>query len=345
MASAPLSIIQHFSFNKDIGVLKKRFRKMPGVQMFDSFPPYAAAFRRLLGIPGEQALDLFLQTVSMKSVGDLIDFVRAHMLEPFAIEKRIADMIAHFADLTRAHEAVLKAKDQIGRLEPIASDCDQHAAKAEGQQRREDDRDALSGYFAQLKAGLLEKRLANLEADVAKLQLEAKAAQVRVEEERQRRDEIKQAIAENGGERIESLGREIAVREKTKSDRQRRWETYKSFAAEIALKAPKEAKAYVSNRAAIDKLIESAEARREALDNALTEDRIAFRNLKDEHGALESEIASLKKRKSNLPKNVLDIRENLCASLGLKEASLPFAGELIEVRKEERDWEGAAERV
>src|SRR5262249_32107378 len=124
-----------------------------------------------------------------------------------------------------------------------------------------------------------------------------------------------------------------------------RWETYKSIAAEIALKAPRDARAYVSNRAAADKLIESAEAKRETLDNTLTEEKIAFRNLKDEHAALESEIASLKKRKSNLPKNALDIRENLCASLGLKEASLPFAGELIEVRKEERDWEGAAERV
>ena len=345
VASAPLSIVQHFSFNKDIGVLKKRFRKMQGAQMFDSFPPYAAAFRRLLGIQGEQALDLFHQTVSMKSVGDLTDFVRAHMLEPFAIEKRIADMIAHFADLTRAHEAVLKAKDQVTRLEPIAADCDRHAAMAEEQERQENDRDALSGYFAQLKAGLLEKRLANLEGELAKLRLDAKVAQARLEEERQRRDQVKQAIAENGGERIESLGREIAVREKTKGERQRRWESYKSFAAEISLKAPKDANVYVSNRTATEKLIESAEARRETLDNALTEDRIAFRGLKDEYAKLESEIASLKKRKSNLPKRVLDIRESLCASLGLKEASLPFAGELIEVRKEERDWEGAAERV
>lgn len=345
VAPALLSIVQHFSFSKDISELRKRFRKMQGAQTFDSFPPYAAAFRRLLGIPGEQALDLFHQTVSMKSVGDLTEFVRAHMLEPFAIEKRIADMIAHFADLTRAYEAVLKAKDQIARLEPIAADCGRHTVLAKELGQQEKDRDALSGYFASLKAGLLEKRLANLRMELAKLQLDAKAAQARVEEERQRRDEVKQAIAKNGGERIESLSREITVKEKTKSDRQRRWQTYQSVAAEIALKAPKDAKAYVSNRAAIDKLIESAEARRETLDNALTEKRIAFRGIKDEHAKLGTEIASLKKRKSNLPKRVLDIRESLCASLGLKEASLPFAGELIEVRKEDRDWEGAAERV
>ena len=48
--------------------------------MDDSFPPYGALFRRRFGIDNEQALELFHQTVSMKSVGNLTDFVRSHML-------------------------------------------------------------------------------------------------------------------------------------------------------------------------------------------------------------------------------------------------------------------------
>jgi uncharacterized protein YPO0396 len=35
----------------------------------------------------------------------------------------------------------------------------------------------------------------------------------------------------------------------------------------------------------------------------------------------------------------------VCAALKLDEGDLPFAGELIQVRDEERDWEGAAERL
>ena len=46
-------------------------------------PAYGARLRRRLGIDNEQALELFHQTVSMKSVGNLTDFVRRHMLEPF----------------------------------------------------------------------------------------------------------------------------------------------------------------------------------------------------------------------------------------------------------------------
>ena len=51
--------------------------------MHDGFPEYGKDFRRRLGIESEQAMELFHQTVSMKSVGNLTDFVREHMLEPF----------------------------------------------------------------------------------------------------------------------------------------------------------------------------------------------------------------------------------------------------------------------
>ena len=70
--------------------------------------------RRLAAFAGEQAIDLFLQTVSMKTVGDLTSFVRSHMLEPFPVEARIKDMIRHFDDLTRAHGEVVKARELSG---------------------------------------------------------------------------------------------------------------------------------------------------------------------------------------------------------------------------------------
>ena len=58
-------------------------RAPAGVRVHDGFPEYGKDFRRRLGIDSEQALELFHQTVSMKSVGNLNDFVRDHMLEPF----------------------------------------------------------------------------------------------------------------------------------------------------------------------------------------------------------------------------------------------------------------------
>src|SRR6202022_1418533 len=95
-------------FGSDIAQLRKKLRGL-GAEIEDTFPKYGAAFRRRFGIDNEQALEPFHQTVSMKSVGNLTDFVRQHMLQPFPVEERIKALVAHFNDLNRAHEAVLKA--------------------------------------------------------------------------------------------------------------------------------------------------------------------------------------------------------------------------------------------
>ena len=82
IADRTLSIKEHFAgFGADINTLRKRLRAMPQVELFETFPPYGSAYRHRFGIENEQAMDLFHQTISMKSVGNLTDFVREHMLE------------------------------------------------------------------------------------------------------------------------------------------------------------------------------------------------------------------------------------------------------------------------
>ena len=115
-AERDLSIAEHFtSFGAEIPALRKRL-KAQGAEVNDTFPPYGAWFRRRLGIQSEQALDLFHQTVSMKSVGNLTAFVRDHMLDAGSATDRIDNLLGHFDDLNRAHEAVLRAKRQMEML-------------------------------------------------------------------------------------------------------------------------------------------------------------------------------------------------------------------------------------
>ncbi len=345
VAGGALSIARNFTFERDINVLKKKLRRLQRTEVHDSFPPYGAAFRRQFGIENEQALDLFHQTVSMKSVGDLTDFVRSHMLEAFDVEAGVSQMIGHFDDLNRAHEAVLKAKDQIARLEPLVADCEAHAALNLQAERLRADREALAGCFANLKSELVVARIERVDEELGKISQRLEASRHGRNEEAQRRDSIKQAIAANGGDRLEILGREIAAKAGVKAERQRRAEHYDGLVRGLGLRGSADADAFLANGQALASLIETAETRRAELDNALTEEQIAFRKLRDEHAALATEITSLEGRRSNLPARMLAIRASLSAALSVDETQLPFAGELIEVRREARDWEGAAERL
>ncbi len=346
VADMPLSVTEHFTkFGSDFNALKKRLRSMPGVEVHDTFPPYGAAFRRRFGIESEQALDLFHQTVSMKSVGNLTDFVRQHMLEAFPVDSRIDALMAHFENLNHAHEAVLKAKAQIGRLQPLVEDCDQYAALAAEIEELRGRREALRAFFAGVKAELLQGRLESLKLELGRLAERIASLKDTERGERQQRDDIKRAIAENGGDRIENLKKEIDAKQRLKDERFTRAEQYARLAREADIQSATDADVFLANRRAIVAEHDAIDGQRAELQNVHTEKSVLFSGLKKQHDEVENEIKSLRNRKSNIPARILGIRENLCLALQLDESDLPFIGELVEVRQEERAWEGAVERL
>jgi uncharacterized protein YPO0396 len=346
VADGKLSIAEHCAgFGSDIAQLRKRLRALPGVTLHDTFPPYGADFRRRFGIGSEQAMDLFHQTVSMKSVGNLTDFVRDHMLEAFPVEARIGALIAHFDDLNRAHEAVLKAKAQIGQLTPLAIDCDRHSELRQQVEQLRGCREALRPWFAQLKGELLEKRIDHLQVDLDKLG--ARLARLLEEKRSQllRRDEITHAIAANGGNRIEQIKADIARQQTVRDERLHRAQQYDGLAAKVGLPGASDEGMFSINRRAVRDGQASCIEQRDEFQNLLTEAGVTLRELGRQHGELSAELESLRQRRSNIPSQMLAVRETLCRALDIASDALPFIGELIQVREDERAWEGAAERL
>jgi uncharacterized protein YPO0396 len=344
-AERDLSIAGDFAhFGTDIAALRKRLRR-PGGEVFDSFPPYGAWFRRRFGIDNEQALDLFHQTVSMKSVGNLTDFVRSHMLEPFDVEPRIAALVGHFDDLNRAHEAVLKAKRQVALLSPLVANGEQHGALALQVEELRNCREALKAYFAGLKLGLLDKRIAGLAEDWRRQDAQVRRGEAQCDTQRALEAELKQNIADNGGDRLERLAAEIRRLDQDCQARQRKAQRYAELVRAIGDAPGADEAAFLDQRQRCSSLAEEAREREAGLQNALTEHGVSLRQGKLEHDELAAEISSLKARRSNIPAEQVAMRSALCRALALSEEAMPFAGELLQVRDDERDWEGAAERL
>jgi uncharacterized protein YPO0396 len=344
-AERELSIAKDFSrFGSDISQLRKKLRNA-GVEIEDSFTKYGAWFRRRLGIDNEQALELFHQTVSMKSVGNLTDFVRTHMLEPFDVAFRITALIAHFDDLNRAHEAVLKAKRQVELLTPLTADCRRHSELSKDIEQLRQARDALRTYFSGLKLALLDKRLAALQEEWDRQHVQAKRLEDKREEQSRQVGELKQAMAENGGDRLERLKIDIKTKAKTRDWRRERAERYTALVGQVGEKPVVDEAAFLSQR---KRWVEHSEIlKEEAADreNQEREHDHTFRSLRDQHNILQTNIADLKTRRNNIEQAQIAIRAAMCQALGVAQDDMPFAGELLQVRDDERDWEGAAERL
>jgi len=347
VADQLLSISEHFAnFGPDINQLKKQLRRIVSAEsIFDSFPPYAAAFKRRFGIEHDQALELFHQTVSMKSVGNLTQFVCEHMLESFDVYPRIDSLITHFDDLNKAHHAVLKAKQQIEQLTPLASDYDKRELILVASRHWRTCRDQLRFYFARLKAALLEKRLRLLseEAERVKIriaQLEEKKSQHLCE-----RDQLKQEIAANGGDRLARLKAEMTQLATEKNRRQRRSEDYHVLATELDLILPTSLDAFFNNRKELTSRLASFEEQEITLQNCLTELAVELKSLQQDHKLLEGELQSLQQRRSNIDSRQIAIRDDLCRHLKVAPEEMPFVGELLQIHETETRWEGAAERL
>ena len=154
-AAAEMSVAGDFSdFGSDLKTLRSRLRK-GGATIDSTFPDYARRMRRLLGIRSEQAMELFHQTVSMKSVGNLNDFVRSHMLEPSDANARITRLVDHYENLTRSHEAVQRATAQLGLLEPLVAAADKYDDASARRDRHANERDALVVFIAELTLEVL----------------------------------------------------------------------------------------------------------------------------------------------------------------------------------------------
>ncbi len=344
-AERALAIADDFSgFGSDITALRKKLRGA-GCELFDSFPPYGAWFRRRFGIEHEQALELFHQTVSMKSVGNLTDFVRSHMLEPFDSGQRIEALIRHFDDLDRAHQAVLKAKRQVDLLTPLVADGARHQALVAAIQDWRDARDQLRPYFARLKGELLDRRLGLLAEDAVRLDAQIERLDAQRETERVDIGRLERALRDNGGDRLEELAAKTRRLEQDKEQRQKKSDRFQELLARIDEAAPTDEAGFLTQQQGIAQRAEGLRGRIADLDNREREEDFTFRKGREEHTALSDEIESLQRRKSNIDAAQIRIRDALCAALSIGEDELPFAGELIQVRDDEREWEGAAERL
>ncbi len=340
-----LSIAADFSgFGSEMVGLRKQLRGS-GVELFDSFPSYGSWFRRRFGIDNEQALDLFHQTVSLKSVGNLTDFVRSHMLEPFNVAPRISALIGHFEDLNRAHEAVLKAKRQVEMLEPLVADCERHRELAQAADDLRTCRDALRPWFATLKLDLLERRFTSLNEELTR----HGAAIERLEEQRRAQQgqerELRRTIAENGGDRIEGIGEEIRQKQDELERRKRKASRYEELVRDLGQPPAATEEEFLRQRSETATWRETAEEAEAKAQNDRTQAEVDFSQGRSEYDRLKNEINGLKARVSNIDEKEIAMRRLLCQALNLAEEEMSFAGELLQVREDERDWEGAIERL
>lgn len=192
---------------------------------------------------------------------------------------------------------------------------------------------------------MLDRRLALLAEEAARLDTQMERLDLLRDAESTEAANLGRALRDNGGDRLEQLAAEIRRLGQEKGLRQQKADRHSALLGRIDETSPADETTFLAQQQAIATRAEGLRQRIADLDNREREEDFAFRKGREEHAALSEEIDSLQRRKSNIDATQVRIRAALSAALSIDEDELPFAGELIQVRDDERQWEGAAERL
>lgn len=346
ISTSPLSITAHFSNFTDIGELRKKLRQNSSIQLFnDNFSNYSEHFRRQFGMNSEKAIDLFYQTVSMKSVSSLTDFVREQMLERTDVKEQIATLLKRFDDLNKAHAAVVTAREQHQILKPLVENAIEFGKVITEIENLEAMLEVMPAWFAAKKIALLQTAI---DRAVEETEKEKRRFELLQEEEgtlEDKKQAIIQDIANNGGKRLEQIAEEIKRHSQDIIQKQKEHNEYDQFSQLCGLSPIKNEKDFEQNTQKAQDLEKTAAEQEIALRSTRDDLVSERRKLQSEYQQELEELQSLKERQTQIPGWLIDFRTQLCNDLRIEASELPFVGELLKVRKEEAAWEGAVEKL
>lgn len=344
VAPRPLAIREHFQL-ESADEIKKRLRAV-GADVYDDFAKYSRDFLKRFGLRSEKALDLFNQTVAIKEIGGLNEFVRQHMLEKTDAQARIDLLRENYKNLTSAHDAIAKAEQQLARLRPLLADAEQHTQLQGRIAEAERCGEFVPQYFARHKFGLLDHAISAAQHDLAQHAASRSTLEQRLVALRQQERDLYAAITNDQiGQRLESLKQELARTSERMAERRKKAERYNHTAAQLGIPVLSDEAAFYETIRLIRQKLPAIEGEQRALQAERDGFKQQEGRLLGERQRLHSEIASLQQRKSRIPSDDLRLRAELARALSIAEDDMPFVGELLKVRDSEKAWEGAIERL
>ncbi len=298
-----------------------------------------------------KAMDIFNQTVAVKDIVSLNEFIRRHMLEKRNWRDEIERILTHFNQLADAHQTLVKTREQLVLLRPIKIAAESYAASSDELSRFLKLKGAIHPWFCAQKVELITPLLSQneekLKASRAKQrELEQKSGELDI-----RIGELSAEINRAGGPRLQLLPGLIQAAEVIAADKRSRARDYlrcvkaAGVEAELPEKGPKDEIEFSTWRINLEQRV--LFLRKKVPESEAKKSGLGFSRMQKEREieALNKEIGALKQRRTALPEQFEALRRHLCESLKIAETDLTFAAELVAVKSEQRDWESSIELV
>ncbi len=345
IADTELQIATHFTQSPQISDLRK-YLKANNAEIFDEFNKYSQQFRKRVGMRSEQALDLFNQTVSIKEINGLNDFVRSHMLEKVDVQAKIENLQKNYENLTVCYTNIQNARKQLEVLQPLSVEAEKHQQLKNEIASLIQLESLVHAFFTTKKHNLLVRELQQIDRQLTEKRQERTQVDNLLASLRQESQQLAISIGQDSvGQRLQELDRQIEQYQKEVARKKLQAADYDRLAQGLHLSQYSDRSTFYAEIAKGESLKQEIESNLQSLETQRDEYKLRKGELNKQKIEQDDELNSLRSRKSQIPKKNLVIRDNIATALNLDSSELPFIGELLQVRPEEKEWEGSIERL
>lgn len=319
--------------------------KQRGLRVTKTFQEYEGWFNKTTHVK-TKAMEVFNQTVAVKDIQKLNDFIRDHMLEAHDWVEKVDRLLGHFTQLSEAHDSLVKVRLQRDLLEPVARNGEQFLEQAESLARTERLLSVSGAYFLQRTIDLFVPAIEIKDQKLQTVRGHRESVSTEIKELQENCRSLQNQIDQAGGDRLREIPRMIDL-ERERANRKRQTSRFLHDALQLLGMG-----IVVRDEDSFEELFSQLPTIKSELQtkndqtNKQRDDHVLERGLvRQELLKQRDELAGLERRRENLPESCVQLRKSLCDELGLVIRDLPFAAELIQVRPEESEWEASIEKI
>lgn len=312
----------------------------------DNFSNYQELYRRMLYMDNPNAPALLARALGLKKIDDLTELIRKLVLEPSGVREDAKDIVQEFDDLVAIHTRLQDAKEQVSHLERLPLLNDSVVKTKAIIEDTLSQKQALPIYFAKRYAALYQEQQQHLTQELAQLERQLDRIKTLERDASDKVNRFRDAYLKLGGNRIEDLKKDIQNTHDTLTRTNETASRYQKLCRKLNIDTTLNDTVFHKNIAQADDsqaYLTEQEVIHEQNFNACA---ITSNETQTAHQALTDEIAALKNQpNSNIPPKFNQLKNNICQSLDIQSDELMFIGELIDLKDDEKHWQGAIERA
>lgn len=326
-------------------VPKARKQFPEALSIHRSYSKFITAFQRTVGIADTGALDLLHRTQSAKSLDDLNAMIRNFMLpepETFSIAKTA---IENFTELKAAHDVVVTAQKQIGQLRPIRDMAAQKADILENKNRSQAQLDGITTYVLGLQHKFHAQELEETQGLLETVEGQIRVAYSALRDLEEEVNSVNVLIhgVEDSGIVAARMRLEQATVDLRRVDEART--KFHQLIDGLHAQMPTSTEEFTNLRLQLEEYIVELEESTAQVEESKQKLDFKLGELLTMKQQQEAELDSIRQFQSAMDYPLLRARQKIAQQVGLSEKSLPFVADLLHIREEEIQWQGAAERV